>query len=211
MTDPFAPRDVPDPRPGDEVAQVVVVCTANIARSPLVMALVEDQARERLGADAPVWVTSSGVEGLVGEPAVGETRRQAEARGLDVSTHRAARTEADEVAEADLVLTMTERHREVVLRLHPSAVGWVFTLPELARLCDALRPIETGLPPRAHLRAAVQVAHAARLRVPRPDEPEDVRDPFGRPAEAYEAMAALVEDQVASIAPQLFGFLPEER
>lgn len=210
MTDPFVTREVPDPRPGDDVAQVIVVCTANIARSPLAMAMVEAEARRRLGPDAPVWVTSSGVEGLVGERAVEESRRQAALRGLDIGAHRAGRTEAADVAAADLVLVMTERHREVVLRLHPTAVGWVFTLPELARLCDALRPIETGLPPRQHLRVAVRTAHAARLRVPRPDEREDVRDPYGRPSEAYDEMAASLDRLVASVAPQLFGFLPEE-
>lgn len=209
--DPFASRPVPVPRPHDEVAQVITVCTANIARSPLAMALVEHEARRRIGPDAPVWVTSSGVDGLVGERAVEQTRQRAHDRGLDVDAHIASWTDADDVAQADLVITMTERHRDVVLGRCPSAVGWVFTFVELARLLNALQPIETGLPARAHLRAAVRVAHAARLHVPRPEDAEDVGDPFGRPNEAYDRMADQLDELTASVGPQLFGFLPDER
>lgn len=210
MDDPFESREVPDPRPGDDIAQVMTVCTANIARSPLAMVLVEDQARQRLGPDAPVWVSSSGVNGLVDEAAVGESRALAERRGLDLSTHRARQSTAEDVASSDLVIAMTERHRDVLVGLHPAANGWVFTLVELARLMDALLPIRTGLPPRQQLRAAVRVAHASRLRVPRPSDREDVKDPFGRPVEAYEVMGTQLDDLVGRVAPQLFGFLPGE-
>lgn len=210
MDDPFVTREVPDPRPGDDVAQVMTVCTANIARSPLAMVLLEHEALRRLGPDAPVWLSSSGVNGLVGEPAVLESRGLAGQRGLDLSTHRARQAIATDVATSDLVVAMTERHRDILVGLHPTANGWVFTLPELARIMAALQPIETGLAPRAHLRTAVRVAHAARLRVPRPADREDVRDPFGRPNEAYEAMGHELDRLVASVAPQLFGFLSGE-
>lgn len=195
----------PDPRPGDPVAQVVVVCHANIARSPLGMAMVEQQAQDRLGAAADVWVRSAGVHARPGLAAAEESRRQAALRGLDLSRHRAAVLERDDVATADLVLTMSEQQRAHAVRLHPPAAGWTFTLPELARLCATLEPVDPRLPIRERMRRVARRAAAARAYVPRPEEPEDVADPYRGPVEAYARMAELVETQVTAVADVLFG------
>ena len=57
-----------------EVAEVLVVCTGNIARSPFAAALLEHEARRRSGPDAAIVVRSAGVNGLEGYPAVAEGR-----------------------------------------------------------------------------------------------------------------------------------------
>lgn len=194
-----------DPRPGDPVAQVVVVCHANLCRSPLGMVMVERQARERLGAAPDVWVRSAGVHARPGLAATEESRRQASLRGLDLSHHRAAALARDDVADADLVLTMSEQQRAGAVRLHPPAVAWTFTLPELARLSTCLDPVDPDRDVRARIRRVARLAASARGRVPRPAEPEDVADPYGGPAEGYARMAELVESQVAVVADVLFG------
>lgn len=209
--DLFADSPVPDPRPGDEIAQILVVCTANICRSPLVMALLEQTAVRRLGRQAPVWVRSSGVHALEGHPAAEESTRQAQARGLDLSRHRGALTTRDEIAEADLVLVMSERHRAHVAGLHPIAARWTFTLREFARLTTALKPIdEPGMAPRERVRFVARLANGSRAYVHRPDGPEDVADPYGGPVAGYATMADEVERLVDRIAPQLFGWLPTD-
>ena len=209
MTDPFAPKAVVVPREGDPVARVQTVCTGNICRSPMATGLLQHEADRRLGSGA-VAVDSSGIHALVGDPAVRQTRARCRDRGVDVGRHRARQSEPDEIRACDLVVTMTEHHRSTILRDAPSAAGSVFTIRELARILDALQPIETGLPPRAHLREVVRVAHAARLHVPQQDGPEDVADPYGRSDDHYDRMADELTTLVASIAPQLFGFLPGE-
>lgn len=195
----------PDPRPGDPVAEVVVVCHANIARSPLGMAMVAHQAQSRLGAAADVWVRSAGVHARPGLAAAEESRRQASLRGLDLSPHRAAVLTRDDVADSDLVLTMSEKQRAHAVRLHPPAAGWTFTLPEMARLCASLDPVAPSLPPRERVRRVARMAAAARPYVARANEPEDVADPYRGTAEDYDRMAALVEGQVEVIAQVLFG------
>lgn len=199
---------VPDPRPGDPVAHVVVVCHANIACSPLGMAMVERQARARLGAAADVWVRSAGVHARPGLMAAEESRRQAALRGLDLSRHRAAVLTRGDVAASDLVLTMSESQRAHAVRLHPGAAGWTFTLPELARLCASLEPVDPDLAVRQRVRRVARLAAAARAYVPRPSEPEDVADPYRGPVIAYARMAQLVEAQVAAVADVLFGGSP---
>lgn len=198
----------PDPRPGDPVAEVVVVCHANIARSPLGMAMVAHQAQSRLGAAADVWVRSAGVHARPGLAAAEGSRRQASLRGLDLSTHRAAVLTRDDVATSDLVLTMSEQQRAHAVRLHPPATGWTFTLPEMARLCASLDPVDPSLAPRERVRRVARLAAAARPYVARASEPEDVADPYRGTAEDYARMAELVEEQVEAIAEVLFGGSP---
>lgn len=207
---PFGNEPPSEPRPGDPIVELHVVCTGNIARSPLGMVMLEREARRRLGPEAPVWVTSSGVHGLEGEPAVAESRRLAEARGLSLDRHRGAVTDGDELLRQDLILTMTESQRSKVIRRAPRASRRVFTVRELARLCAALKPIDGELTPRERVRALVKLANGARPYVERPGEPEDIVDPYGRPSEAYDRVGRELDEAVARIAPQLFGWLEGE-
>lgn len=195
----------PDPRPGDDVAVIMVVCTGNIARSPLAMAMLEEEARRRVGADPRVWVRSSGVHALEGHPAVADSRAAAEVRGLDLSAHRGCVTDRDAVLDADLVLVMTESQRAKVLRRAPAAGRHTFTLREFARLVAALKPLPDELGVRERVRFLVRLAHGARAYVARPDDREDVADPYGGPAEGYTRMATELDELIATIAPALFG------
>lgn len=204
LTDPAdgSPSDVTD-----DVAVVYVVCTGNICRSPLAAALLESEARRHLGDEAPIWVHSAGVRGLVGRPATEQMRRQAIDRGLDLSGHRGAEAEASAIRDADLVLTMTESQRRQVRRLAPVARDRTFTLKELVRLLDHDRDggdeADTG-GARDRLRRLVADAHAARPRVPGPDETEDIADPYGASTASYAACAGEIEDLIAALADHLF-------
>lgn len=203
-TDVFGAH-VPMPRPGDPVAEILVVCHANIARSPLAMAMLEAEARARLGRAADVvWVRSAGVRARDGHPAASESARQAAQRGLDLGAHRSAMIDRAAVASGDLVLTMTESQRTDVARLVPGANRRTFTLPEFARLCGALPPVPGQESLRAHVRAVVDAADRARAYVPRPATPEDVADPFGGPREGYARTAIELEALVAAVADRLF-------
>lgn len=200
-----------DPRPDDATARLHVVCTGNICRSPLAMAMLEHEASRRLGPDAPVVVTSSGIHGLAGRPAVEDSCRLAVDRGTSLDRHVATVTDPELVAAEDLVVTMTEAHRAAVVRSAPSASRHTFTLRELARLCRALVPLDEPTAPRPRVRTVARLAHRARPHVARPGEPEDIDDPYGLESRVYDRMAAELDEAVAAIAPQLFGWLPGER
>ena len=90
---------------------------------------------------------------------------------------------AADVRSADLVLTMTTRHRTTVLEAHPAALRRTFTLREVARL---LRGSDATVPLVARL-------GAARARNGTRGE-EDVSDPYRRGEGAHaEAGAAIAE------------------
>lgn len=194
------------PRPNDTIAQIVVVCHANIARSPLGMVLFEREARDRFGDEPPVWVRSAGVRAIEGAPAAHASIVQARHRGLDLTAHRASQLHRHDVADADLVVTMTESQRDVAVRMVPAASRWTFTLAELARLSASIQDVgDPTLSVRGRLRFVVRLAHGARPYVARPAAPEDVGDPFGGPEIGYVRMADEVEALVGSVSAVVFG------
>lgn len=205
MTGAHASDD--DDRPvGDdgEPFHVIVVCTANIARSPLAMAMLEDAVDRRLGPAAPVWVDSAGVHAREGDRAASSSVAEAANRGLELGAHRSRPLDRDDVREADLVLVMTADHRATVARMAPGATHKTFTIPELARLADHVEGRPDGAPvDRA--RAAVRAAAAARLTAPPSRRHEDVVDPIRQPRAAYRLLGQRFERELDTIADLLFG------
>lgn len=189
----------------DHVAEILVVCTGNICRSPLAEVLLREEARRRLGRDAPVRVRSVGVHGLDGRPAVPQMLDEATSRGADLSAHRAAAVRPDDVHGADLVLAMTESHRRRLLQMVPAANERVFTLKELVRLLDAVDAPDDHGPVGERIRTVAHRAHRARPRAPQASAPEDIRDPYGGSRRGYRDVAAEIHDLVGAAADALFG------
>jgi protein-tyrosine phosphatase len=104
-----------------------------------------------------------------------------------VASNFAARQLTSRIAsDADLVLTMTAAHRDVVLELAPHQLRRTFTLSEAARLvsaCDA-RNIADLATLRPHL-----AAH----------ELPDIADPIGQGKESF----ATVGSQIAELLPPI--------
>lgn len=190
---------------GDHIADILVVCTGNIARSPLAEVLLQEEARRRAGPDAPVRVHSAGVHGLEGRAAVNEMQHEAASRGVDLSRHRGQAARPEAVEDADLVLGMTESHRRRLLQMVPSAKDRMFTLKELARLVDAVGEPDERLPVAERVREVAHRAHRARPRARAAGGPEDVRDPYGGSRAGYREVAAEIDDLVRRVAAALFG------
>lgn len=51
-------------------------------------------------------------------------------RGIDVTAHRAAQVTVNDIAHADLVFTMTEKHKATLLAQFPAAAGKTFSVSE---------------------------------------------------------------------------------
>lgn len=96
--------------------RILVVCTGNICRSPLAEAMLKVELPDRT-------VTSAGLAARSGEPADLPARELARANNLDLEAHVARALKRDMVAQADLILVMTEDHRRAIGALVPEALG----------------------------------------------------------------------------------------
>jgi len=91
-----------------EPFRLLFVCTGNTCRSPMAEAIARHRAAER--GWGQVEVRSAGIAAFDGSPASGGSLRAAAANGLDLSTHASTLLTLEEVAWADLILTMSPSH-----------------------------------------------------------------------------------------------------
>jgi len=102
-------------------AKVLMVCTANICRSPVAAALWQ--------ARVPTHpADSAGVEALPGLPPDPLCVDLMAERGIDLTGHRARRFHARLAHVYDLIFVMEARHRERICTLVPALRGRVHLL-----------------------------------------------------------------------------------
>jgi protein-tyrosine phosphatase len=102
-------------------ALVLVVCHANVCRSPMAEALLS----QRLPG---CQIGSAGVAALEGQPADPAACDAMRAFGIDLSAHRARRLDRRLCSEALLVLVMESAQRRYIEQQFPFARGRVFNL-----------------------------------------------------------------------------------
>jgi protein-tyrosine phosphatase len=185
---------------------LLVVCTANQARSPVAELLFSREADKRLGPDHGFVVRSAGVHAPSGASVLSTMDAALDRRGLSVDYHRSRPLRVEELEATRLVITMTEEHRRDVNRRAPSLVGRTFTLREVDRLVSS--PQWDG----AWDGADDAIERLPRLRplVPKPDRREDVIDPAGHSVGIALAVLDELTDRIGRISAHLFGELPVE-
>lgn len=179
--------------------RILLVCTANICRSPMAAALLTCRLREA-GVEAKVASAGLFPSRLPAHPLAVDALA---ARGIDLRDHRPRGVEREDLEQADLVIGMTREHvRELVTR-EPAAWCRAFTLKELVRraLAAGLRPEGTTL---AEWIARLHEGRETPSLLGSSPE-DDISDPIGGAAAAFEAtsaeIAGLVDALVAALWP----------
>lgn len=94
-------------------------------------ALLEQEIANR-GLQNQISVDSAGVYAVVGAPASRGSVVAMQARGLDLSEHRAKQLADAHVQAADIILVMEEEQRRLIFNRWPQALRKTFLLSEMA-------------------------------------------------------------------------------
>ncbi|MFC5381903.1 hypothetical protein [Aquipuribacter nitratireducens] len=203
-------------------AEVLVVCTANVCRSPVAAALLD--RRVHASGRGDLVVRSAGTAAVTGAGVCPEAVRLllgaedgAPDGGDPLSSHAARPVDRAALRAADLVLVMTRDHRAAVAALDPLSRSRTFTLREAATLGEAV-----GVGDAADVTRLVEAMDAARGLVPLAAAPPsgswrrlrrrrtevdagvDVADAHTDRV-SHAAVAALLDDSVARLAAVLAG------
>ena len=88
--------------------RILVVCTGNICRSPMVEGMLRKATAEHiLGI---IEVSSAGTHALHGNQPSAPAVKVMQTYGIDISRHRARRLHRSMLADADLILVMERHH-----------------------------------------------------------------------------------------------------
>lgn len=187
--------------------RVLMVCTGNICRSPMMERMFCAGVDERAAGDA-VAVASAGTWAQAGEPMQPFATEMLTERGVDAAGFTATPLTEELVRSSDLVVTATREHRSQVVGLVPGAVRRTFTLLELARIA-ADAPVSPLLASADRIERARQaVAWAAQMRGSSGGQrgsADDLDDPLGAPAGVYRQRADAIAEAVEQIVPFLIG------
>lgn len=171
----------------NESFSVLIVCSANVCRSPYAHTLVGRWAAGIPSADEIVS-GSAGVLAYPGDPMCPQAANRA---GVDPFRHAARELTASQLLDADLIVTADREQRGAAARLAPPCRQRLFTLRQAAALGISLAPtllsgaIPEGAPapPRgatARLQWLVGEMDAARgLLAAQPESAADIVDRHG--------------------------------
>ncbi|NMA17742.1 MAG: threonylcarbamoyl-AMP synthase [Clostridiaceae bacterium] len=107
--------------PVDPPRQILFICTGNTCRSPMAEVLFNHR-------NVKGWKAVSA--GLAAYPGMSISPRSAEALrewGIDVDAHRSQSVDDDLMEATDLIVTMTDAHRDILVRLYPERKDDIFS------------------------------------------------------------------------------------
>jgi len=178
---------------------VLVLCTANVCRSPMAAALLTRRLAA-LGAAEPV--RSAGMT-RPGDPPHPEVISVMAACGIELGSHRSRVARPADLAQASLVLAMARENLRYAVTTEPAAWPRAFTLKELIRRGEQIGPRSPDEPWSRWLSRA----HAGRSRAALLGDSgqDDVADPEGGPYRGYADTAALLDRLVNRLAELGWG------
>jgi tRNA threonylcarbamoyl adenosine modification protein (Sua5/YciO/YrdC/YwlC family) len=146
---------------------IVIVCTGNTCRSPMSEAILRKLIAEKMGCtpeeteERGVIVMSAGVSASPGSCAAPEAVEVMKQRGLDLSRHESQPLGEKLVKQADLILGLTNAHRQAIIRRWPEASSRT----QVMRMDrgDIEDPI--GAPAEVYVQCAGQIEQALRERI----------------------------------------------
>jgi len=156
------------------IKTILFVCTGNTCRSAMAEGIFKKMLRERKEDDSRFNIISAGISALPGMSPTYEAISAASEQGVDISQHKALQLQEDLVKKADLILVMSNTHKDYIMRKYPFAQNKVFLLKKYAQRGE-FKNIQSK------------------------DEDYKIVDPLGRPIEFYRIVARELEENLEKI------------
>ncbi|WHH57537.1 low molecular weight protein arginine phosphatase [Petroclostridium sp. X23] len=109
---------------------ILFVCTGNTCRSSMAQVLFEEMVKDH-GIEG-IEVLSAGTSVFYPSGASEKAIQVMRDKGIDLTQHRAQQVTCEMIGQADLILTMTNNHRQALVTMCPEAADKIFTLKEYA-------------------------------------------------------------------------------
>ncbi len=109
--------------------KILFVCTGNTCRSPMAEGLLKKIANDN---QFSVEVRSAGIAAFPGVPVTAEAVQACREKGVDISSYQSQPLSKNLVMDSDLILTMTGKHKEMILKKMPALEPKVALLSEFA-------------------------------------------------------------------------------
>jgi len=175
--------------------RVLVVCTANVCRSPMAAALLAHHAFN-LGVDIEVRSAGTQSHNLRVDPAAVAVMNE---HGLDIAQHAPRKMDRAiiDTEGADLVVGMTREHLRTIATTSPGVFQRAFTAKEMVRSLGVMGVDRQGT--LADLLTDLGQGRSARNLMG--DNPaDDVADPYGQSVAVHRACASELDDLMRAIA-----------
>jgi protein-tyrosine-phosphatase len=112
------------------MTNILIVCTANICRSPMGEAILKKLVTERV--DDNQWhIESAGTWAIDGSAPAFLSKYVMELMGLDISTHRSQPISLTLLQNFDLILTMEKEHKKWLIAQYGEFADRIFMLSEM--------------------------------------------------------------------------------
>lgn len=106
--------------------KIIFVCTGNTCRSPMAEYLFREMAKKNNLQDFKI--ISAGLTAFVGDSANKKAVNVLQEEDIDLTGHTSSQLTREMLEDADLVLTMTERHRRMIIENNHNFADKIFTL-----------------------------------------------------------------------------------
>ncbi len=156
------------------IKTILFVCTGNTCRSAMAEGIFKKMLKERTEDDTRFNIISAGIFALQGMRPTSEAIKVMVEQGVDISRQIATQVQEDLVKKADIILVMSNTHKDYIRTKFTFAQDKIYLIKEFAQISEFKSIQKTN-------------------------ENYEIVDPLGRPIEFYRIVARELKENLEKI------------
>lgn len=156
------------------IKTILFICTGNTCRSAMAEGLFKKLLSQKKDVTKRFKVRSAGIYALPGLSATPEAVKVMAELGVDIKQHLTTQVDGDQIKKADLILVMSNTHKDFLTTKYNFAQDKIYLLKYFARIDKFSGKLKT-------------------------DENDEIIDPLGRSIEFYRTIAKQLKDNLEKI------------